>query len=162
MKILPPVRQWLPALIRTRAGGSVIAASALIAIGVFAFTLIRPVDTSHHGDGGKPGSTDKITVDSQACTELVLDRAGHQLSAGTCATGSLNAGPTIRDDRPLQRTDMPPRSNQLTAADRAITAPEKLRTSVWDVGVTPNQGESTSPEATALGVGTPPSSAPPR
>lgn len=160
MKILPPVRQWLPALIRTRAGGGVIAASALLAIGVYAFTLIGPADTSRPGDGHKPASTDTVTADPQTCIELVLDRAAHQLSAGTCATGSLNAGPTIRDDRPLQRTDMPPRSNQLTAADRAITAPEKLRTSVWDVGVTPNQGESTSPEATALGVGAPPSPPP--
>ena len=158
MKILPPVRQWLPALIRTRAGGGVIAASALLAIGVYAFTLIGPADTSRPGDGHKPASTHTVTADPQTCIELVLDRAAHQLSAGTCATGSLNAGPTIRDDRPLPRTDMPPRSNQLTAADRAITAPEKLRTSVWDVGVTQNQTGSPSSE-TALGG---PSTAPPR
>jgi hypothetical protein len=157
MKILPPMRQWLPALIRSRVGRSLVAAFTLIVIGIAALASIRPVDSPLPGDGGNAGATAAFTADPQACTELVLDRADHQLAAGNCVAQALDAGPTIRGDRALPRTDMPQRSNRLTAADRAITAPEKLRTSVWDVGVTPNEGESTSSE-TALGgpVATPP------
>jgi hypothetical protein len=150
MKILPPMRQWLPALIRSRVGGSLVAAFSLLVIGITALALIRPIDSPPRGDDGNEAATAAYTADTQGCTELVLDRADHLLVAGNCVAQPLNAGPTIRGDRALPRTDMPPRSNRLNEADRAIAAPEKLRTSVWDVGVTPNKGESTSSE-TALG-----------
>lgn len=136
MKILPPTRQWLPALLRSRAGTAVAIGVAVILSGTLALAFLSPA-TMRDDEGRSAAQAAAATIDLKACSELMLNRGDHRLHAKACANAPLKAGTTIRLGRPLARTDMPPRANRLTAADRAIVVPRTLRNSVWDVGVVP-------------------------
>jgi hypothetical protein len=152
MKILPPAREWLPALARARSGRRALAAGAAV-VGALVLLLVMlpragivgtPVD-------GVDGQADPAAATGTAaeCSTLVLDRTAYRTSVRSCSPASVRDDATRTALRPLERTDPPPNPHGLTAADRAIRAPETLRTSVWDIDVARTPGAA-SPAETAL------------
>lgn len=162
MKILPPITQWLPALARSRLGGGILGALAALVVTATTLALVG-LPAQQGGDTSTaaglaaadvPAGT--FTPGPQTCSQLVLNRTDHEISATACRLEASRAGASILNARPLARTSMPPRNHELTAADRAISVPQSLRTSVWEVGIArPGAGDptqaatATSPAATS-------------
>ncbi len=149
MKILPPLRYWLPALLKSRKVQG-LAATLLLITGLA--VLLPRTDPPAPPATGTAQTDMTATYEPAAttCSGLVLDRSHHAVVKETCPSAAIRAGDSITASRPLARTAMPPRANELTAADRAISVPESLRTSVWDVGIAPNRAGAGAPPPTVI------------
>ena len=154
MKILPPLRHWLPALLKSRAGLG-LAGTVVIVTGIAgALMLVGKPDTTSLTSGKAANTSATYEPAATMCSGLVLDRSLHAIVRQPCPPAAIRAGASIIDNQPLARANMPPRNNQLTSADRAIAVPQSLRTSVWDVGIAPNRDRAAPPATATTSVTT--------
>jgi hypothetical protein len=155
MKILPPMKHWLPARMRSRAGLGVGGALVIVAGTALAFAVIDAPQTTTSATTEKKPATAVATYQPAAktCSGLILDRSHHEVVLKECPPAPIRAGDSIVNSRALARKPMPPRGNRLTPADRAISVPKTLRTSVWDVGISQNQPAANPPASAAVSSG---------
>jgi hypothetical protein len=151
MKILPPLRNWLPALLKSRTAQGLAATTLVLAAGLLILLDRTDMPETAAATRGKPADmTATYEPAATTCSGLALDRSHHAVVKETCPSAAIRAGESITANRPLPRKPMPPRANELTPADRAISVPESLRTSVWDVGIAPNKAGAGAPPPTII------------
>lgn len=66
-----------------------------------------------------------LLVSGTSCSSLILDQQSTATTSQPCKTFRLASGASIAANRALERSALPPRDGQLTAADHAIKPPPK-------------------------------------